>query len=146
MILSWDNYFMGIARISALRSKDPKAQVGACIVNKDNKIIGVGYNGLPKGMEDTDELWNSEIKLKYVVHAEVNALLNATKDLSNSTIYVTKFPCNECTKLLIQAGIKRVVFLENTESEKWNSKEAKYMFQQAKVELIPCKAIPLNIN
>jgi dCMP deaminase len=118
--IEWDEYFMNIAKLSARRSKDPNTQVGACIVNDDNKIIGIGYNGLPRGMNDDDLDWSRKgdylnTKYPYVCHAEMNAILNSVNILSlkNTTIYVTLFPCNECSKLIVQSGIKKVVYLEH---------------------------------
>lgn len=103
--ISWDTYFMGVAYLSSLRSKDDSSQVGACIVNQKNRIVGIGYNGLPIGCDDDDFPWEREgdflnTKYPYVVHAEPNAILNSTVPLDNSKIYVTLFPCNECAKLL----------------------------------------------
>lgn len=118
--ISWDEYFMGIALLSAKRSKDPSTQVGACIVNPGNKIVGIGYNGFPIGCSDDDLPWDrtnekgvNETKYPYVVHAEANAILNSTKDLHGSRIYVALFPCNECTKLIIQSGIKEIIYLSD---------------------------------
>ena len=111
--ISWDEYFMGIALLSAKRSKDPSTQVGACIVNQFNKIVGIGYNGFPIGCSDDELPWarsaddSNKTKYPYVVHAEANAILNSTKDLHGSRMYVALFPCNECTKLIIQSGIKK---------------------------------------
>ena len=114
--ISWDEYFMGIAKLSAQRSKDPSTQVGACIVNEYNKIIGIGYNGFPTGINDDDLSWSREgdylnTKYPYVCHAEMNAILNSTLSTKNCSIYVTLFPCNECTKFLIQSGIKSNIFI-----------------------------------
>ncbi len=116
--LDWDQYFMGIARLSALRSKDPSTQVGACIVNNEKKIIGIGYNGLPIGIDDDSFPWGKEgefleTKYPYVCHAELNAILNSTKNLQGSSLYVTLFPCNECTKAIIQSGIKHLYFISD---------------------------------
>lgn len=116
--INWDDYFMGIAILSSMRSKDPNTQVGACIVNDDKRIVGVGYNGLPKGCEDTDFPWEREgdfldTKYPYVCHAELNAILNSTKSLKNCTIYVALFPCNECAKAIIQSGIREIVYLSD---------------------------------
>lgn len=117
--LSWDDYFMSVALLSGKRSKDPSTQVGACIVNKNNIIESIGYNGLPKGCSDDEFPWGKEgetlnTKYPFVVHAELNAILNAKgKDLSGCRIYVALFPCNECAKAIIQSGIKTVVFAEN---------------------------------
>jgi len=109
--LSWDDYFMGVADLSAKRSKDDTSQVGACIVNQQNHIVGIGYNGFPIGCSDDELPWEREgdflnTKYPYVVHAEANAILNSSTELLNSRIFVTLFPCNECAKLIIQSGIK----------------------------------------
>ena len=119
--LEWDEYFMAIAKLSAMRSKDPSTQVGACIVSNDNRILSIGYNGAPNGFNDEKFPWGRkgnplETKYLYVVHAERNAILNyrgSRKDLENSKIYVDLFPCNECAKEIIQAGIKEVVYLSD---------------------------------
>ena len=116
--IQWDEYFMGIAMLSAQRSKDPNSQVGCCIVGKNNRIISMGYNGFPNGISDDDFPWAREgdpldTKYMYVCHSELNAILNTNQDLTGSTIYVTLFPCNECAKAIIQKGIARVVYLEN---------------------------------
>lgn len=117
--LSWDEYFMGIALMSAKRSKDPNTQVGACIVNADRRIMSVGYNGFPRGCSDDDFPWDREgdavdTKYPYVCHAELNAILNAGgRDLRGCVVYVPLFPCNECAKAIIQSGIKEVVYLSD---------------------------------
>eukprot|EP00884_Botryococcus_braunii_P011501 jgi/Botrbrau1/20351/Bobra.0006s0020.1 len=120
--LRWDDYFMGVAFLSARRSKDPNKQVGACIVGQDNIILSIGYNGFPRGCHDSKLPWakksphNNPLGTKYpfVCHAEMNAILNKnTASLTNARIYVTMFPCNECAKLLIQAGISEVIFYED---------------------------------
>ena len=114
--ISWDEYFMGIAALSALRSKDPNSQVGACIVSKDNKILSMGYNGFPLGCSDEEFPWAREgnqidTKYPYVVHSELNAILNYRGgSLQGTKLYVTLFPCNECAKAIIQAGIKTVIY------------------------------------
>ena len=125
--LSWDEYFMGVAKLSALRSKDPSTQVGACIVGADNRILSIGYNGTPNGFPDSDFPWDREgdalnTKYFYVCHAELNAILNFRgnrRDLEGARIYVALFPCNECSKAIIQCGIKEVVYL----SDKYNGTE-----------------------
>ena len=118
--LSWDQYFMGIAKLSSMRSKDPNTSVGACIVGKDNKILSVGYNGMPQGCSDDEYPWEREhsdpleTKYLYVCHAELNALLNHTgTNLQGAKVYTTLFPCNECTKALIQSGICEVIYGED---------------------------------
>lgn len=140
--LSWEQYFMGIALLSAQRSKDPSTKVGACIVNKDNKIVGIGYNGMPTGCKDTIMPWNREgesnldTKYPYVVHAELNAILNSNQQsLKDCTAYVTLHPCNECAKAIIQSGIKEVVYYENKYPDAENTKAAHMLFHIAKVNV-----------
>ena len=117
--ISWDEYFMGIAALSALRSKDPNSQVGACIVSKDNKILSMGYNGFPLGCSDEEFPWAREgnqidTKYPYVVHSELNAILNYRGgSLQGTKLYVTLFPCNECAKAIVQSGIKEVIYLSD---------------------------------
>lgn len=124
--LTWDEYFMAVALLSGQRSKDPNTQVGACVVNPKNKVVGVGYNGFPWGCSDDELPWDREggyldTKYPYVCHAELNAVLNSISyDLSGCRIYVALFPCNECTKVIVQAGIREIIYLsdkyENTDS------------------------------
>jgi dCMP deaminase len=117
--INWDAYFMGIALLSTERSKDPNTSVGACIVSVDNKILSVGYNGMPIGCSDDEFPWDREgepldTKYPYVCHAELNAILNYTGgDMKGSKIYTTLFPCNECTKAIIQKGIREVIYKED---------------------------------
>ena len=115
--ISWDEYFMGIAMLAAKRSKDPSTQVGCCIVSQENIIISTGYNGMPKGCSDDEYPWDrvgEETKYPYVVHAELNAVLNANgRDLRGSKLYVALFPCNECAKAIIQSGVKEVLYLSD---------------------------------
>lgn len=146
--LSWDEYFMGIALLAAQRSKDPHNVVGACIVSEDNKILSSGYNGLPRGMDDNKFDWLStgektgimkNIKNHYVVHAERNTILNYPghmNDLKGSTLYVTWYPCTECTKEIIQVGIKRVVYLRMY-SNKEDVEISEFMFGEAGVKAVP---------
>ena len=115
--ITWDEYFMGVAKLAAMRSKDPNTQVGACIVSEDNKILSMGYNGFPSGCSDDEFPWSREDedpyneKYFYVTHSELNAILNYRGgSLEGSKLYVTLFPCNECAKAIIQAGIKTVVY------------------------------------
>jgi len=116
--ISWEEYFMAIAQLSAKRSKDPNTQVGACIVNANKRIIGIGYNGFPTGCSDDELPWERDgdflqTKYPYVCHAEMNAITNASNkpDLDGASMYVSLFPCNECAKLIVQVGIREVVFL-----------------------------------
>ncbi len=119
--ISWDEYFMGVAKLAAMRSKDPNTQVGACIVSEDNKILSMGYNGFPRGCSDDEFPWVREgdpldNKYFYTTHSELNAILNYRGgSLEGSKMYVTLFPCNECAKAIIQAGIKSFVY----ESDKY---------------------------
>ena len=114
--LSWDEYFMGVAMLSGMRSKDPHSQVGACIVSEDNKILSMGYNGFPKGCSDDEFPWGREgdpldTKYLYVTHSELNAILNYRGgSLEGAKLYVSLFPCNECAKAIIQTGIREVVY------------------------------------
>lgn len=126
--LSWDEYFMGIAVLSTMRSKDPNTRVGACIVSKDNRILSIGYNGAPNGYKDDVFPWDregdpKETKYFYVCHSELNAILNyggTRSDLVGSKLYVTLFPCNECAKVVVQSGIKEVIYL----SDKYHGTDA----------------------
>lgn len=144
--ISWDEYFMGIAFISSLRSKDPRTQVGTCIVDTEKHILSTGYNGAPLNLSDDDLPWDSlgeatndimNIKNTFVCHAEANAIdnYNGNKDkLKNSTIYVTLFPCVECAKRIIQNKIKKVVYLKQYSKEA-QINAANYMFEKANVEI-----------
>ncbi|MDR1700789.1 MAG: dCMP deaminase family protein, partial [Lachnoclostridium sp.] len=135
--LSWDQYFMGIALLSAKRSKDPNTCVGSCIVSGDNKILSVGYNGMPHGCSDDEYPWEKsgdelDTKYLYVCHAELNALLNYTgTNLRGAKVYTTLFPCNECTKALIQSGIKEVIFGEDKYAETNSVIASKKMMKSA---------------
>ena len=138
--ISWDEYFMGVAMLSALRSKDPSTKVGACIVNVNKRIVGIGYNGLPCGCDDDEFPWERnggflDTKYAYVVHAEPNAILNATSDLTNATLYVTLFPCNECAKLIIQSGIKEIVYVSDKYQDTDASKASRRMLEAAGIKL-----------
>ncbi len=136
--ISWDEYFMGVALLSSMRSKDPITQVGACIVNNKKRIVGIGYNGFPYGVEDDTFPWTKEgewleSKYPYVVHAEPNAILNSTVSLDDTTLYVTLFPCNDCAKLIIQSGIREVVYLEDKYYDKDSFIASRKMFDSAKI-------------
>ncbi len=144
--ITWDEYFMGVAILSAMRSKDPNTQVGACIVDPDKKIVGVGYNGFPKGCSDDLLPWSREgsyleTKYPYICHAELNAILNSlNRDLKGCVMYVALFPCNECAKAIIQAGIREVVYLSNKYEGSDSVMASKTMFRQADVrtrQLVP---------
>ena len=136
--ISWDEYFMGVAKLAAHRSKDPSTQVGACIVSQDNIIISTGYNGMPKGCSDDEFPWGREgeqTKYPYVVHAELNAILNANgRDLRGSRVYVALFPCNECAKAIIQSGVKEVVYLSDKYANTPGVQASKRMLDAAGVK------------
>ncbi|MDF2698555.1 MAG: cytidine deaminase [Haloplasmataceae bacterium] len=149
--LSWDEYFMGIAVLSANRSKDENTQVGACIVNQDKRIVGLGYNGLPIGCADSEYPWNREgewldTKYPYVVHAEPNAILNSNSSLKDCIMYVTLFPCNECAKLIIQSGIKEVVYMEDKYKETDSIIASKRMFNSSGVKYRLFNQIDVNVT
>ena len=135
--ISWDEYFMGIALLSAKRSKDPHTQVGACIVDDNNKVVSIGYNGMPKGLDESKLSWNNgeglDSKYLYVCHAELNAILNTKNGiaLNGCRIYVTLFPCNECAKALIQSGIKEIIYLSDKYAESIETLASKKMFDLA---------------
>lgn len=140
--ISWDDYFMGVALLAAMRSKDPSTQVGACIVDDAHIILSTGYNGLPAGCSDDAYPWEREAedpaqtKYPYVVHAELNAILNSGgKSLAGATIYVALFPCNECAKAIIQSGIREVVYLSDKYADLPATKASKQMFKSAGVRL-----------
>ena len=139
--INWDEYFMGVAMLAARRSKDPNTQVGACIVSEDNIIISTGYNGMPKGCSDDEFPWDRKgendaaTKYPYVVHAELNAILNANgRDLHGSRIYVALFPCNECAKSIIQSGIKEVLYLSDKYADTMMNLVSKRMLDAAGVK------------
>ncbi len=141
MIISWEDYFMGLAHLSALRSKDPNTQVGACIIDSENKVVSIGYNGMPRGCDDREFPWDREggfldTKYAFVVHAELNAILNSPRSVKDCTLYVSLFPCNECAKAIIQSGIRKIVY----ESDKYAGTEgniaSKKMLEEAGVELV----------
>lgn len=141
--ISWDEYFMGVAHLASMRSKDPNTQVGACIVSDSNKILSIGYNGFPKGCSDDEYPWDREgdslelTKYAYVSHAELNAILNYRGgSLEGTKVYVTLFPCNECTKALIQSGIKTIVYAGDKYDGTPGNIAAKKMFKSAGVELV----------
>ena len=148
--ISWDEYFMGVAILAAQRSKDPNTQVGACIVSPENKIVGVGYNGLPWGCEDDQFPWAAregdlyDTKYPYVVHAELNAILNSISHLQGCTIYVSLFPCHECVKAIIQSGIKEIIYEDDKYNGTDSDRAAKRMLDAAGVKYTKIPAFELN--
>ena len=155
--LNWDEYFMSIAKLSSMRSKDPNTQVGACIVGCDNRILSIGYNGAPNGFNDTCFPWAREGKMldtkyAFVCHGEMNAILNyrgSRKDLEGAKLYVDLFPCNECAKLIIQSGIKEVIYLCDKYKDTDGVKASKLMFNECGVnyhQLEIDKKIEVNLK
>lgn len=137
--LSWEEYFMGIALLSAKRSKDPSTQVGACIVDPNYKVVSIGYNGMPRGVDDDVIPWGHgeglDSKYLYVCHAEFNAVLN-TRDgsaLNGCRVYVTLFPCNECAKALVQVGIKEIIYLDDKYHDHIEEQASRRIFDMAGV-------------
>ncbi|MEG1066520.1 MAG: dCMP deaminase family protein [Erysipelotrichaceae bacterium] len=151
-VLNWDEYFMGLAHLSAMRSKDPNTQVGAVLVSNDKRVVGIGYNGFPNGCNDDDFPWEREgksndTKYPYVVHTELNAILNSNKDLRGCSIYVSLFPCNECAKAIIQSGIKKIVYECDKYSLTDGTLASKRMLKAANVELVHMpNRIILNVS
>jgi len=145
--ISWDEYFMGVAYLSGMRSKDPSTQVGACIVSSDNKILSMGYNGFPTGCSDDEFPWEREgtaegdeldTKYPFVTHGELNAILNYRGgSLEGTKLYVSLFPCNECAKAIIQAGIRTVVYDSDKYAGSASNKASKRLFDAAGVECVP---------
>lgn len=139
--IKWKDYFMLSAKIASERSKDPCTQVGAVIVNNENKIIGTGYNGLCNGISDDSGLWRKdsenplENKYFYVCHAELNAVLNTSTTTKGCTMYCTLYPCSECAKVIIQSGIKKVVYANEPKWEKLSYQASKKMFEMVGIEI-----------
>ncbi len=150
--LTWDEYFMGLAHLSALRSKDPNTQVGAAIVDENHRVVSVGYNGFPKGCSDDEFPWSREggvlaSKYAFVVHAELNAILNSPRSVSGCTIYVSLFPCNECAKAIIQSGIKKIVYESDKYAHTETTQASKKMLEAAGVELVQLEnTIQLSVD
>jgi len=138
--ISWDECFMSMALVVAKRSKDPSSQVGAVIVDEENKVVSIGYNGMPRGIPDSELTWNKneglDSKYLYVCHAEFNAILNVRNggSLKNCTVYVTLFPCNECAKALIQVGIKKVVYLGDKYHDSIETQASRKLLSLAGIE------------
>ncbi len=149
--ISWDEYFMGLALLSAYRSKDPSTQVGACIVNDNNRIMSVGYNGFPKGCDDDEFPWDREgeeydTKYPYVCHAELNAILNSGgNNLQGCRIYVALFPCNECAKAIIQSGIREVIYISDKYNGTPGNRASKRMFDAAGIKYTKLTSLPDEI-
>lgn len=149
--ITWDDYFMGVALLAAQRSKDPNTQVGACIVDENNRILSTGYNGFPLGCSDDVFPWDRtgedvDTKYPYVVHAELNAILNSRgKSLVGSKLYVALFPCNECAKAIIQSGIKEVIYLSDKYKDTPLTKASRRMLETAGITLTQSKPTKAEI-
>lgn len=150
--INWDEYFMGIALLSSERSKDPSTQVGACIADGDHKVVSVGYNGMPSGIDDEALPWDKgedlESKYLYVCHAEFNAILNTRNgaSLKGCSLYATLFPCNECAKAIVQAGIKEVVFLSDKYHDELNVRASRRIFELAGIKSRQFSGRKLNLT
>lgn len=154
--INWDEYFMGVALLASMRSKDPCTQVGACIVDAENHILSTGYNGFPYGCSDDEFPWGREgnfcdTKYPFVVHAELNAILNAHgKNLIGAKIYISLFPCNECAKAIIQSGIKEIIYLSDKYAETDSTKASKKMLISAGIKFTQLvtqnKSLIINFN
>jgi len=142
IVSTWDEFFMEVALAASRRSKDPNTQVGACIADQNNRIVGVGYNGLPYGFNDKEFQWNIregnflDTKYPYVVHAEPNAILNCFKRPDDCVLYVTLYPCNECAKFIVQSGIKKIVYLDDKYRDTDYAKAASIIFKLSLVETV----------
>lgn len=151
-VINWDQYFMGVAKLSAFRSKDPNTQVGACVVSPNNKIVGVGYNGLPWGCDDSDFPWDKrdgglyDSKYAYVVHAELNAILNSVQSLQGCRIYVSLFPCHECAKAIIQSGIKKIIYEDDKYCGTASDLASKRMLDAAGVEYVKIPRFDIEVK
>ena len=152
-IINWDDYFMSVAYISSLRSKDPRTQVGACIINQNKRIVSTGYNGMPEGCDDDIMPWTISEGLKnkhlYVVHSELNAILHARSDLTGCILYTTLFPCNECAKAIVQSRILEVVYLSDKYRDREQFIASRFIFNIAGIkhrQLISDTNIEIKLN
>ncbi|KAL3871408.1 hypothetical protein ACJMK2_039408 [Sinanodonta woodiana] len=152
--IGWEEYFMGVALISASRSKDPDTKVGACIVNANKRIVGIGYNGMPdQGIENNDKIFNwkkvpkKSSKHLYVCHAELNAIVNKmSADVRGCTVYTTLYPCNECSKLMIQSGISKIVYLEDKGFKRAIYRASRFLLEKTKVDCCKYKGGPRKLR
>ena len=147
--ISWEKYFLGLVELTAQRSKDPNTKVGAIIVNKENKIVGLGYNGMPLGNDEFP--WGRDgaaidTKYPYVIHAEQNAILNTTTDTKGTTIYVSLFPCSNCAKFLVQAGVKEVVYIDDKYHETEDAEIARRILKLSNVKTRQAKKVKITID
>ncbi|PAF55411.1 cytidine/deoxycytidylate deaminase family protein [Mycoplasmopsis agassizii] len=148
--ISWDEYFMSLAKVSSFRSKDPNTKVGAVIVNDNKRIVSLGYNGMPKGNDNFP--WNREgmqekdKKYAYVVHAETNAILNSKTNLENTICFTTLFPCSNCAKTIVQAGIKEVVYLDDFYDKTEDNLISKTILQQSNVKIRAVEKLEVSLK
>lgn len=154
-VIPWDDYFMYVAKLSSMRSKDPRIKVGACVVDSNNRIKGIGYNGFPRGCSDKEFPWTSrddaksfyESKHAYVCHAELNAVMNCgNTELNNMSLYCTHFPCNDCAKVIIQSGIKKVIYLGEHRPNEEPYLATRRMFKASGVNILKLMPSVLEIN
>lgn len=153
-VINFETYFMAMAIISSMRSKDGRTQVGACIANSQNRVVSTGYNGMPNNIPDAEMPWGLDpddfmnAKYTYVCHAELNSILNAHSNLEGCTLYTTLFPCNECTKAIIQSGIKKVVYLSDKYKEMDPFKASRSLLEKAdiKIEKFNPKVPKITLN
>lgn len=152
--INWNEYFLALAKISAKRSKDPNTQVGACIVSKQNRVLGIGYNGMPKG-NDVDFPWSkdsnkaSEVKYSYVIHAEINAILNSILPLNtveDAKLYVSLFLCSNCAKVIAQTGITTIYFDDDKYHHTEDSAISRFIFEKSKIKTIQLKKFNVTIE
>lgn len=150
--ISWDEYFMGVALLSSKRSKDPSTQVGACVASDENKVVTMGYNGMPIGIKDDDMPWGRkgvddlDNKYLYVCHAEFNAILNSNIPLKGCRLYVTLFPCNECAKAIIQSGIKEVIYMTEKDIDSVSVRASKRLLMMAGIPFRKYQGRNISIN
>lgn len=145
--LSWEQYFMNMAILTAARSADPSTRCGAVLVDGDNTIISTGYNGYPRGVQRDIESDDRDTKYKWVVHAEANAIYNATrqgKPLNGATLYVTWPPCHECAKMIAQVGIQKVVFIADKDTQRWQAsfEQTVEVFNECGVQFVAYQQAP----
>jgi len=134
----WDERFLDLAKLCGSWSKDPSTQVGAVIVDGNNRIVSIGFNGFPQGVEDSEErLIDRETKYDIIVHAEANALMFANKSVEGCTLYTWPFqPCSRCAGLIIQSGINRVVSVIHSDKRwKKNFEISSNLFKESNILL-----------
>ncbi|QHX35990.1 deoxycytidylate deaminase [Spiroplasma sp. TIUS-1] len=151
--INWDTYFLAMVELISMRSSDPNTKVGSVIVNENKQVISTGYNSLARGLNDNNYPWTNDLskgientKYAYIVHSESNAIVSSKQDLSGYTLYTSLFPCNECAKLIIQAGISKVIYSSDKYKDTELAKASKKMLREGKVELIQKTAVTVEIK